>query len=52
MVHGWWRLDIGGSALNDADREHIAKCIEEGYTQGEICHEENVEGCRNCEEES
>lgn len=45
---GWWKLNITWtdedmdelSFLNDADREHIVKCITEGYAQGELIHEE------------
>jgi hypothetical protein len=40
MTDGWWRLNIEGTKLNDADRQHIAEMIEEGYEEGEICHEE------------
>jgi hypothetical protein len=37
---GWWKLSIEGvDELNDVDREHIAKLIIEGYSQGEIIHE-------------
>ena len=37
---GWWKLSIEGvDELNDIDREHIAKLIIEGYSQGEIIHE-------------
>ena len=51
MVHGWWDLNIGDCELSDGDREHIAEMIKEGYTSGEICHEEKVEGCMNCKKE-
>lgn len=34
---GWWKLEITGvDSLTDIDKEHIAKCIVEGYTEGEI----------------
>ena len=37
---GWWDLEVKGvSELNDADREHIAQLIKEGYTSGEIVQE-------------
>jgi len=41
---GWWKLeawkrDSKGNEieLDDADREHIAKMIVDGCTQGEVC---------------
>lgn len=34
----------GTKEINDIDREHIAKMIAEGYTEGEICHEAGDEG--------
>jgi hypothetical protein len=37
---GWWTLTLEGNLhndLSDCDREHIARCIKEGYTSGEIC---------------
>jgi len=35
---GWWKLTttIWMNDLTDADLEHIAKMIVEGYTEGEI----------------
>ena len=34
---GWWKLEITGvDSLNDVDREHIAKLIVDGFTEGEI----------------
>ena len=40
---GWWKLEAwkedskGNDAeLDDADIEHIAELIKEGYTQGEV----------------
>ncbi len=39
---GWWKLEIINSEddnhieLSDADREHIGKCVSEGYHEGEI----------------
>jgi hypothetical protein len=41
---GWWDLDLGDQTmddLSDVDREHIAKCIIEGYTGGEIVKDGN-----------
>ena len=43
---GWWKLDLGDlrrDDLSDADREHIAKMIKEGYTQGEIVKDDEQE---------
>ena len=36
---GWWKLDAwkdNEEELTDADKEHIAEAIKEGYTDGEI----------------
>lgn len=36
---GWWDLSLEGNTsyeLSDADREHIAKCIMQGCTSGEV----------------
>lgn len=34
---GWWKLTVTGvDELNDADKEHIAELIKQGYTEGEI----------------
>ena len=40
---GWWKLeawkqdDKGNDIeLNDCDLNHIAECIKEGYTEGEL----------------
>lgn len=41
---GWWDLELQGIdniKLSDCDREHIAKCIIEGYEGGEIVEEED-----------
>lgn len=38
---GWWKLEVN-TEINDIDREYIASLIEQGYTEGEIC--ENEEG--------
>lgn len=40
VERGWWELKIT-TPLNDIDREHIAKLITEGFTSGEILHEED-----------
>jgi len=40
---GWWQLTLTGNSvneLNDTDLEHIAQCIIDGYTQGEIVEDE------------
>jgi len=38
---GWWELTIDGiSDLNYSDREHIAEQIKNGFTSGEVVHEE------------
>lgn len=33
---GVWKLQVEGIELSDADRQHIAQQIKEGYTQGEV----------------
>lgn len=41
---GWWDLDLHDQSmddLSDADREHIAKCIIDGCTSGEIVKDED-----------
>ena len=43
MKTSWWRLTIAdypNFKPNDADLEHIAKCIKEGYHQGELIQED------------
>lgn len=37
---GWWKLEINVDELSDADREHIARLIIEGYTEGELAADE------------
>jgi len=33
----WWKLDITDKEdLTDVDKEHIAKLIKQGYTEGEL----------------
>lgn len=44
MERGWWNLTITGvEELTDADREHIAACINGGFTSGEIVQEDEEE---------
>ena len=41
---GWWDLEIKGNRpdeLSEADLEHIAELIKEGYTSGEIIGDED-----------
>lgn len=33
---GWWKISYEGAEPNEIDLDHIAKCIKEGYTEGEI----------------
>ena len=46
MPRGWWNLKITGvdedfnEKLTDADREHIAKSIKDGFTSGELIQSE------------
>ena len=41
---GWWNLVIVNNLeLDDADLEHIADLIKEGYTSGEACGSEDEE---------
>lgn len=40
---GWWTLEVTNntmSQLNDCDLEHIAECIKNGYTSGEITEDD------------
>ena len=46
MTRGWWSIqyeavDEEFVEPNEADLEHIAECIKEGYTNGEILQEED-----------
>ena len=52
MKTGWWSVkfeltlegeDVLWDSLDEATQEHIAECIKEGYTSGEIVME-NEEG--------
>ena len=46
MKRSWWKLTIDDNPNlepNEADLEHIAKCIKEGYHQGELIQEEDNE---------
>ena len=42
-TRGWWRLDTGDFPVEDSDLDHIAGLIKEGYTQGELVHDEDEE---------
>ena len=47
MKSGWWKLSITWTDedmdqfmfLDDADRDHIAELIKDGYKEGELIHE-------------
>jgi hypothetical protein len=39
---GWWSLDATCD-LTDADREHIASLIRDGFTSGQIVHDDEDE---------
>jgi hypothetical protein len=39
---GWWKLETTVE-LDDTDREHIASLVEQGFTEGEICENEEEE---------
>lgn len=49
MKTGWWYLKWNSTSngenelieLNDIDREHIGKCIIDGFTEGQIVQEDN-----------
>lgn len=44
MERGWWHLKIEGfehDQLSESTLEHIAECIKQGYTQGEVLEETN-----------
>lgn len=41
---GWWHLELEGNMLDDlsdCDREHIAECIINGTSGGEIVKDES-----------
>ena len=40
---GWWKLEVGDCYPNECDIEHIADLIRQGYTEGEICEDEEDE---------
>jgi hypothetical protein len=42
MARGWWNLTTTTPPTED-DLVHIAKCIKEGYTSGEIVNNEEEE---------
>ena len=47
MKRSWWKLtidDYPNYEPNDADLEHIAELIKQGYNQGELVQEEETEG--------
>lgn len=50
---GWWELVITGvedADIDDCQLEHIGKKIAEGYTEGQICIEEEENGdCNEAE---
>ena len=55
LRRGWWELKISNitcgdneiKELNECDLEHIAKCIKEDYTQGEVLQEDSEEEVEN-----
>ena len=64
MKTGWWHAkfeftldgkEVRWDDLDECTQEHIAECIEEGYTSGEIVIEEDYDGrvinCPDCGEE-
>ena len=40
MTSGWWELN-STIELNNVDREHIARLIKDGYTEGELIQEDD-----------
>lgn len=41
MEKGWWSLTITGDfELNDDDLRHIANLVKQGFTSGEIIHDD------------
>ena len=66
MKTGWWHVkleltlegeDVRWDDLDEATQEHIAECIKDGYTSGEIVIEEDNDydgmtiNCPDCGEE-
>lgn len=40
MKRGYWKLDVGDFEMSDADRQHVAHRINEGYIEGELISNE------------
>lgn len=64
MKTGWWHVkfeltlegkEVRFDDLDECTQEHIAECIKEGYTSGEIVIEEDYDGqtihCPDCGQE-
>lgn len=41
-MSGWWKIEFTVKP-NETDLEHIAKLIKEGFTEGEILHDDEDE---------
>ena len=46
MARGHWEVTaemFDCSAVNEGDREHIAEMVQQGYTEGELIHDDDGE---------
>lgn len=40
---GYWRLDVDGFPMEDNDWNHVASLVRQGFTSGELIHEDDDE---------
>jgi hypothetical protein len=40
VLHNWWELETGDTKLSSGDLEYIGESIKEGYTSGQIMHDD------------
>lgn len=41
MTRGWWELNVQDFEMNDNDREYVGEMIKQGFTSGELVHEDD-----------
>ncbi|WP_276971423.1 hypothetical protein [Ferrimicrobium acidiphilum] len=41
MAIGWWTVTTTGVEPNEADLEHIADMVQQGYTSGQLVQEDD-----------
>jgi len=44
VATGWWTLTTTGVEPNEIDLENIAEMIKQGYTNGQLVHDDEEEG--------